>query len=403
MNDLTRGGSSMKTAQHDNLIAGEWKKAASYSPNINPSNLADVVGEYAQGDAGDVDAAVAAATRRVSGLGDRQHPGAQRRARQDRHRDPRASRRARDLAVARGGQDPARGHRRSHAGRPDLQVLRRRMPAPVGRAAAFGAPGHRRGDHARADRRGRTDHAVELSDRDPGLEGRRRRSPTATAWCSSPPTSCRARPGRWPRSSRAPGIPRGRVQPGDGPRQRDRRRAGPPSPASTPSASPARSASAVASREACAHEPRRRCSSRWAARTRRSCSTTPISAQAVELSVQSAFYSTGQRCTASSRLIVTEGIYRQFVDGDEGPHGEADGRRRARGGHRHRPGLEPEPARAGPELHRDRPARGRHAGRRRRAAEARHRRLLHGAGAVQRDRQRRCASTARRSSVRSRA
>ncbi|MDD0974772.1 aldehyde dehydrogenase family protein [Pseudomonas fontis] len=37
-------------------------------------------------------------------------------------------------------------------------------------------------------------------------------------------------------------------------------------------------------------------------------------AQAVELSVQSAFYSTGQRCTASSRLIVTEGIYPRFVE-----------------------------------------------------------------------------------------
>jgi acyl-CoA reductase-like NAD-dependent aldehyde dehydrogenase len=37
-------------------------------------------------------------------------------------------------------------------------------------------------------------------------------------------------------------------------------------------------------------------------------------AQAVELSVQSAFFSTGQRCTASSRLIVTEGIYAQFVE-----------------------------------------------------------------------------------------
>ncbi|MBN9408100.1 MAG: aldehyde dehydrogenase family protein [Burkholderiales bacterium] len=36
-------------------------------------------------------------------------------------------------------------------------------------------------------------------------------------------------------------------------------------------------------------------------------------AQAVELSVQSAFYSTGQRCTASSRLIVTEGIYPEFI------------------------------------------------------------------------------------------
>ena len=38
-------------------------------------------------------------------------------------------------------------------------------------------------------------------------------------------------------------------------------------------------------------------------------------AQAVELSVQSAFFATGQRCTASSRLIVTDGIYARFVEG----------------------------------------------------------------------------------------
>ena len=37
-------------------------------------------------------------------------------------------------------------------------------------------------------------------------------------------------------------------------------------------------------------------------------------AQAVELCTQSAFFSTGQRCTASSRLIVTQGIYPQFVE-----------------------------------------------------------------------------------------
>lgn len=35
---------------------------------------------------------------------------------------------------------------------------------------------------------------------------------------------------------------------------------------------------------------------------------------AVNLCVQSAFYSTGQRCTASSRLIVTQKIYPQFID-----------------------------------------------------------------------------------------
>lgn len=36
--------------------------------------------------------------------------------------------------------------------------------------------------------------------------------------------------------------------------------------------------------------------------------------QAVECAVDGAFFSTGQRCTASSRLVVTEGIYSRFVE-----------------------------------------------------------------------------------------
>ncbi len=48
--------------QHDNFIGGQWVKGNSYSPNLNPSNLADTIAEYAQGDAAQVDAAVAAAT-----------------------------------------------------------------------------------------------------------------------------------------------------------------------------------------------------------------------------------------------------------------------------------------------------------------------------------------------------
>ena len=46
----------------DNLINGEWRAGASYSPNVNPSNLADVLGHYTQGDAAQVDEAVAGAT-----------------------------------------------------------------------------------------------------------------------------------------------------------------------------------------------------------------------------------------------------------------------------------------------------------------------------------------------------
>jgi acyl-CoA reductase-like NAD-dependent aldehyde dehydrogenase len=34
---------------------------------------------------------------------------------------------------------------------------------------------------------------------------------------------------------------------------------------------------------------------------------------AVEAAANSGFFSTGQRCTASSRLIVTEGIHDKFV------------------------------------------------------------------------------------------
>src|SRR5438876_7346524 len=36
--------------------------------------------------------------------------------------------------------------------------------------------------------------------------------------------------------------------------------------------------------------------------------------QAVEVAVQGSFYSTGQRCTASSRIIVTQGIHDKFVE-----------------------------------------------------------------------------------------
>jgi aldehyde dehydrogenase (NAD+) len=48
-------------SQHDNLINGQWTAADSYSANTNPSDLSDVIGEYAQGNAADVEAAIAAA------------------------------------------------------------------------------------------------------------------------------------------------------------------------------------------------------------------------------------------------------------------------------------------------------------------------------------------------------
>lgn len=49
------------TKRHDNLIDGQWVAGNAYTKNINPSNLADVIGEYAQADGAQLDAAVHAA------------------------------------------------------------------------------------------------------------------------------------------------------------------------------------------------------------------------------------------------------------------------------------------------------------------------------------------------------
>src|SRR3954464_40887 len=48
-------------AVHQNYIAGAWAEAAEPEPNINPSNLSDVVGEYSRANEPQVRAAIAAA------------------------------------------------------------------------------------------------------------------------------------------------------------------------------------------------------------------------------------------------------------------------------------------------------------------------------------------------------
>jgi acyl-CoA reductase-like NAD-dependent aldehyde dehydrogenase len=48
-------------AVHQNFINGDWAKPLERSPNINPSNLSDVVGEFARADAAQARSAIAAA------------------------------------------------------------------------------------------------------------------------------------------------------------------------------------------------------------------------------------------------------------------------------------------------------------------------------------------------------
>ncbi|MBV1901765.1 MAG: aldehyde dehydrogenase family protein, partial [Kordiimonadaceae bacterium] len=60
----------MMMKKHDNLIGGEWVSFGNYMPNINPSNMADVIGTYSYGDAASVDAAVDAAKAAQGGWAD---------------------------------------------------------------------------------------------------------------------------------------------------------------------------------------------------------------------------------------------------------------------------------------------------------------------------------------------
>jgi len=52
---------------YGNYIAGEWIAGPATTPNRNPSNLADVIGEYAQADAEQAERAIAAASRAFPG------------------------------------------------------------------------------------------------------------------------------------------------------------------------------------------------------------------------------------------------------------------------------------------------------------------------------------------------
>ena len=194
---------------HANLVAGKWVSSPEANRNLNPSNLDDLIGEYARADAAQAREAIAAATAAAARLGPRQPAGARRPARSHRLDDPRAPHRARHAALPRGGQDPARGHRRGGPRRLHLQVLRGRGRAPHRREDPVDAAGRRRRDHARAHRRGGHHHAVELPARHPGLEDRAGAGLRQLRGVQAGRTGARAAAGRWPRSSARPARPPG--------------------------------------------------------------------------------------------------------------------------------------------------------------------------------------------------
>ena len=332
---------------HRNFIDGQWVEGGSVSRDINPS-------EHRRRRR-----RVHLRRPRAGGIGHRRRQGRLRRlppqlpaaplrgAGQDRHRDPGPQGGARPPALPRGGQDPARGHRRGRPGRADLQVLRRRGAARHRRDRALGPPRRHRRRHPRAGRRRRPDHALELPDRDPGLEDR----------AGAGLRQLRRHQARRPRPGLRLGARRhhqprrpadGRLQPRHGPRL-GRRRGHPRSrPTSTRSASPARSTPAARSPQACVSGDMKKFQLEMGGKNPLVVLDDADLKTAVELRRPGRLYSTGQRCTASSRLIVTEGIHDRFVEAMVEEMRKPRRRRRPQAGHADRPGRRPEPARPGP-------------------------------------------------------
>ena len=110
---------------YDNFVSGEWVVGASSAPDINPSDVSDVVGVYAQADVAQVNAAVDAAR---AAFPQWSLSGIQLRADAlDRIGNEILARREElgRSAGARRRQDFARSDRRSHARRLHLQIFRR--------------------------------------------------------------------------------------------------------------------------------------------------------------------------------------------------------------------------------------------------------------------------------------
>ncbi len=170
-----------------NLIGGEWVGASDDATfeTRDPAHADEALGSFPSATSADAAQAVAAAAEAFPAWAATPAParGAilfraaellDERLDDDRHD-----------AHPRGGQDARRGEGRGHAGPRHPAVLRRRGLAGRRRRAAGQHAERHAIQPARAARRGRGDHAVELPDRHPGMEDRAGARRTATPWSSS--------------------------------------------------------------------------------------------------------------------------------------------------------------------------------------------------------------------------
>ena len=260
---------------HKNYIAGEWLEGESATRNVNPSDTNDVVGFYAQAERRSARRRGRRGQGGVPGLVAHVAAGAPRHSLARLDRDRGAARGTRPAAGARRRQDASRGDRRSRPRRADLRLLRRRGAPHSRREIRQRAAGRRHRGDARGGRRRRNHRAVEFSHRHSRLEDRA----GALLWQLRRLQAGRSRAGLGPRARRNHRSRRraqGRVQSRHGPRLGGRSGDARSPPRRRRSPSPARSRRGARSRPPA----RARCassSSKWAARIRSSCSTTPIS------------------------------------------------------------------------------------------------------------------------------
>ena len=296
---------------HANLIAGKWEKSTESSTNINPSDLGDVVGEYASGDASSVDDAVGDAARAASGWA-------------------RTTPQQRFDVLDAVGTEILR--RKAELGELLAREEGKTLPEGVGEVGRAGMVFKFFAGEALRIAGEKMDSIrpgveIEITREPVGVVGvitpwnfsiaipAWENSPSPRFWkrcrvqTGRPGTRLRLGTGRYPRPGRPP---QGRLQSDYGPRF-DRRGSDAQSPGN------------------CGYQ------FHWIRGDRRSCGGPMCGAPgkstvgnggknplivlddadvptAVNCAVQGAFYSTGQRCTASSRLIVTEGIHDRFVE-----------------------------------------------------------------------------------------
>ena len=165
-------GSEARMALHKNYIDGEWVAGESERENINPSDVCDIVGVYAQAGKGASGRSHRRGQGRERGLGRIHAAAARRHSRRGRNGNSRAQGRDRPHAGARRGKAARRTASPRPCARGRFSISCAGSAAPGRRRDCVDAARRRCDDHARTLGRRRHHHAVEFPDRHPGLENR---------------------------------------------------------------------------------------------------------------------------------------------------------------------------------------------------------------------------------------